>query len=826
MRMMQRTLKRERISTQLKRIFDYPLTVVVAAMGYGKTTSVRDFLDEVKARYAWLSVESDEASAQYIWDSLTRQLGKTEPELGNRLNALGFPIDAPQRDRVIGLIADYVYAADFMLVIEDYHLAHAPELDRLIERIVRAEISGLHVLIVSRARPAMNLEELCLKGYCYLFRSDLFEMSAEEIKEYFALFGLEISPEIAGRVSEISEGWIAAVYLIAQRYRAIGRLEPGRDLESLIETAIMTRYTAAETRLLISLCVLDSFTPEQAVYVTGDAAAAEILRRLSAGNSLMRYDERTGVYRMHHIFSGYLRKLLEERFEATERKILHKRAGEWFIENGDVPSGLKALLRAGEYDRILAEFEKPGITKVVDRDPQSIVELFAQIPAEAKYRHPIGYLTYADFYLTDVDMEGGAGLLAEIEDYYRNDAALSPGLKRRIMGEIELARSFLCFNDLPKMHAGHLKAHELLDGSSAIANKEMLFSFGSPHMLYLYHREKGRLRWFVEYSAGVFPVYCEVANGCGAGFEHLVWAEYYLETGDLAQAELYARKAIYKAETMVQFAMIICANLTLARLYLAQDRREEALGVIDGLAAEAAAYDDPIFNSTFDLCAGYIGGILGEPQAFAPWLRDGDLGRSKLLYPGMAFNHIIHAKSALLIENYLQLEVLCEEMRGLFAAFNNLFGYLHAHLLDAAAKYRLYGMEEAKKAMAPALEIGRADGIILPFAEYGPHILEILEALQAESGGDAYLDRLVRETARYGANLKRLAGEKPAALRLTEREREILRLMGEGRTNREIAAGFHLAEITVRKNITAIYRKLGVEGRAQAVKKAVEMKLM
>src|SRR5690606_14837164 len=98
-------LKRKHINEQLNNIFNYPLTLIVAAMGYGKTTSVKDFLEDVKVNYAWLSIGVDEASPQYVWDSLTRQLAKTEPDLGNRLNALGFPIDAPQRDRVIGIIA-------------------------------------------------------------------------------------------------------------------------------------------------------------------------------------------------------------------------------------------------------------------------------------------------------------------------------------------------------------------------------------------------------------------------------------------------------------------------------------------------------------------------------------------------------------------------------------------------------------------------------------------------------------------------------------------------------------------------------------------------
>ncbi|AOT71975.1 LuxR C-terminal-related transcriptional regulator [Geosporobacter ferrireducens] len=826
MQMKHRILKRERISTQLNNLFDYPLTVVVAAMGYGKTTSVRDFLDEVKANYVWLSVDRDETSAQYIWDSLTRQLAKTEPELGNQLNALGFPMDASQRDRILKIIEDHVYMTNTVLVIDDYHFAHSPELDRLIERIVWTNISGLHVLILSRTRPEMNIDELMLKGYCHLLKNDLFELSKDEIKEYFKLYGHDVSLDTARQVHETSEGWITAVYLITQRYCEIGKLEPGRSIESLIETAVMSRYTKEEAQILMSLSILESFMLQQAVYVTKDMAVAGILQKLSDSNSFIRYDERTENYKMHNIFSNYLKKLLEEQCSGIESRNLYKRSGEWYIESGDVLLGLKFLLKAEEYDLILAQFEKAGMTKVIDRGPQPIMELFEQIPIEVKYRHPIGYLVYVEFHLTSVNMEEGAKLLAEIEQYYQKDDMTPPALKRRISGEIELIRSLCCFNDLRKMHEHQLKAHKLLDGSSSIMNKDMIFTFGSPHSLYLYYREKGEMLWTVEYLDTIFPYFREAANGLGTGFEYTVRAEYCLETGDYTQAELYGYKAIYKAETMDQISLIICANLILARLSMAQGEFDKAKEIMNDLNSKVSRYNNPVLNCTFDLCSGYVGGIMQEPHNFPEWLKSGDMEQSDILYQGMAFNYIVHAKAVLLEKNYIKLEVLCEGMYPLFSIFNNLLGYVHTHILDAVAKYNLYGMEKAKEAILPALEIGRGDNILLSFAEYGIYVLDILKALQKETIMDEYLDRLVAKTAAYCHNLKNIDSEKSSFTLLSEREREILQLIVEGKINREIASQLYIAEVTVRKTITSIYRKLGVSGRAAAVKKAIELEFV
>lgn len=65
-------------------------------------------------------------------------------------------------------------------------------------------------------------------------------------------------------------------------------------------------------------------------------------------------------------------------------------------------------------------------------------------------------------------------------------------------------------------------------------------------------------------------------------------------------------------------------------------------------------------------------------------------------------------------------------------------------------------------------------------------------------------------------------GPLPAVeLELSDREREILRLLGTGATNREIAARLHLGPDSVKKNATALYRKLGVRNRTEAVQRAV-----
>ena len=61
---------------------------------------------------------------------------------------------------------------------------------------------------------------------------------------------------------------------------------------------------------------------------------------------------------------------------------------------------------------------------------------------------------------------------------------------------------------------------------------------------------------------------------------------------------------------------------------------------------------------------------------------------------------------------------------------------------------------------------------------------------------------------------------------LSERERQVLGLLAAGKTNREVAAELYVAEGTVKAHVAAIYRKLGVHSRAEAVSRAADLRLI
>jgi DNA-binding NarL/FixJ family response regulator len=106
----------------------------------------------------------------------------------------------------------------------------------------------------------------------------------------------------------------------------------------------------------------------------------------------------------------------------------------------------------------------------------------------------------------------------------------------------------------------------------------------------------------------------------------------------------------------------------------------------------------------------------------------------------------------------------------------------------------------------------------------------LVEAVLAAARGESVLQPSVaaKVVARVARRADDVPGPRPQPLvdPLTEREVEVLRLLADGRSNREIAATLFLAEGTVKNHVTAVLAKLGVRDRTQAALRARALELI
>jgi DNA-binding NarL/FixJ family response regulator len=124
-------------------------------------------------------------------------------------------------------------------------------------------------------------------------------------------------------------------------------------------------------------------------------------------------------------------------------------------------------------------------------------------------------------------------------------------------------------------------------------------------------------------------------------------------------------------------------------------------------------------------------------------------------------------------------------------------------------------IEEDK--VTAALEAG-ASGYLLKDADAE----EVAAAVRAAHAGEVHLDPAV---ARLLAERMRQRASAPQPEPLTERERDVLRLVGRGMSNKEIASELVITERTARTYVSNVLGKLGLASRTQAALYAVEHRL-
>jgi LuxR family maltose regulon positive regulatory protein len=142
-------------------------------------------------------------------------------------------------------------------------------------------------------------------------------------------------------------------------------------------------------------------------------------------------------------------------------------------------------------------------------------------------------------------------------------------------------------------------------------------------------------------------------------------------------------------------------------------------------------------------------------------------------------------------------------------------------LLQALAHEAHGDLQHALVPLARALALAEPEGYVRLFVDEGPPLARLLRRMQEEGGkANVYLHTLLAAFGRQPDLHPPSFSPPPSEEPLSEREREVLRLIAEGLSNQELAARLYLSPHTIKVHTRNIYGKLGVTSRTQALAKA------
>ncbi|WP_145191829.1 LuxR C-terminal-related transcriptional regulator [Pseudomonas sp. URMO17WK12:I11] len=341
------------------------LLLVNAPAGFGKSSLAIEFCESLPGhwRSLWLGLSQRDADPGRFLERLLEGLQHYCPALGGQ--AMGL-LKMRQRhqpfafeewlDSLLDELALYLQAdSPLLLVLDDYHLAQGPVLDRCLQFFLNHLPAGLVLLVTSRQRPDWHLARLRLSR-------QLVELSEQDLRltpeESLAVIGHPpsgLGGQALDNLIQRSDGWVAGL-----RFWQLAASEAGEQSglpQALHGGEGLIRDYLLEEVIDMLPGDVQAFLDDTACQERFCASLCDALRERNDSEAIMRYlqahqvflvplDEHGHWYRYHHLFSD----LLRSRPSSQPLSRLHLRACTWFQAQGLLDEAVEHALRAGHLD--------------------------------------------------------------------------------------------------------------------------------------------------------------------------------------------------------------------------------------------------------------------------------------------------------------------------------------------------------------------------------------------------------------------------------------------------------------------------------------------
>jgi LuxR family maltose regulon positive regulatory protein len=812
----------ERITQAMDGIIDHPLTIVEAPMGYGKTTAVKEALNKAGVDVLWQSIY--DGAAGNFWSGFCKLFAELEIACSLSLAQLGLPDDSVSWQAALELIEGVTLHGKTVLVIDDYYLIHNADIDDFIVFLVKNEITDLHIVMITRLVSLESVDELKLKGYAHHITKETLELTPDEITKYYKLCGISLKADQINKLYEYTEGWISALYLLMLNFIKEGSFEAEisgsqapliPNIYNLLEKAVYAPLSEELKDFLLTVCIFDNFTKEQAAHIWQRPNTAPLLAEVLARNAFLTYDPKTKAYRLHNILTNYLQDKLAAA-DPIYQQDLYQKAGQWYLKTGDYLKTMQFFYRSGDFDHLLETLEMDKANSIDGGHKETLIKYFDECPREAREKHPAALRMMGRCMFAFNEKERYSRVCREFMNCIETNPSLDQLQKNKLLGEYELLLAYTLYNDIVEMSRHHRRACELLQGQSSAADlTESWTAVGSPSNVYLYYRESGKLEQTMGNALAAMSYYTKVTNDTGQAAGYIMVAERHFLMGEFENAEIILHK-VFSGNPEYRPGMRVRGLFLQARLALTKGDFSTVLSLLHRLREEIYQQKLYLFMHSLDLCEAFIYAHLGQKTRIPLWIAEGEFKKTRLFFPVMGFVNIVYGRVLLINGAYSKLIGNSDHFIRIASFFPNLLGQIYTYIQLAAAYKQIYRKDEALSALKQALDIAMPDRMYMPFVENCDYIRPLLEQLYREG---LYRDDIPRilelatayqEVAAAIINEHFIVAEKPE---LTERELEIAQLAAEGLTNKAIGARLFISENTVKTQLKNVFEKLGVKSR-------------
>lgn len=840
---------RERLFSKLDRILEHKVTLVIGTAASGKTTLLSSFIKERRLKNVrWISLDQDNSNLFSFWyyfiEAVKDCYSNKFDEILKYFNEI---LSKNDIEKLVVMLINYLdINDDIIFVFDDFQHITDPYLSSTIEYFIKNSPDSIRIVLLSREQPKMYLGDLAM-------HEKLLEIDEKELK-FSELEGLnflentlkmKFERNVFQEINTAAEGWVGGLQLAALaskngKFKDIKILN--KYMVEYLSNEILESLSEEEQSFLIKTSILSYFDENICNELLDISCSGKIIGDLSDKNLfLINIDETHGIYRYHNIFSEFLILQFEKYNQSTKYNI-HLKAAEIFEKLNDFDESMHHLLCIKNYDAAIELIDKYG-------ENSKGWFFLSKIPNEIVLKNKGLTLQKFFYYLCNAELEECKEIVeaAEIRQDYK-DIEKVLQLSMALLGVQTLNADSISTEEIEKLKISdtakallYLVSSYFMNMSDSLKSSEMVLNKAIAI-------EKKHENVYIKYF--ILNSKTQMMERIGKFYEaEAVYSEIF------KMIEEYPILEKVKINAYIGIVGIYLKSFQLDKAY---EKLKKVYDTIEGSQCDDKMQSNykGITNDYLWIGSGYLYNLIeykllkgekdGLPDLIKKFASSGKYAQA-LFSSAVKFSILADNISKEQLERYAaQFEnektlfncdklvyarvlMMLRRQKQALEVINDVLVYsrkngarnaiVEAVLLKVIILNDAFEINkrEIYNLLLEAVNYSYQNEIVEPYVLEGYKIKELLELLKNEKEKDLnsaeirFIDELLSDI--NGGHKTEL---------LSAREKEVLKVLAEGATNKEIGDKLCISVSTVKTHIINIYSKLNVSNRVEAAKKAKE----
>jgi LuxR family maltose regulon positive regulatory protein len=775
-----------------------------------------------------------------------------------------------------------------ILVIDDLHDLTDPDLLQAVVYFADHLPPALHVVFTTRAEAHLPLARWRVQHRVSELRAADLAFNDFETRAFLAdTMGVKLGDEAIAVLETRTEGWIAALQLAALSLQShadpavfIGQFRGNQQhVMGYLADQVLARLPDDVLDMITRAAVLDRMCDDlcRALLDNPAAAPALTLSDLQKANLfVIALDDERRWFRFHHLFVDLLRARLNTLSPGLASTV-HARASQWFESAGDVQGAIHHAMLAADYTRaaklVAADVERSWLFETLATPSEMWVE---QLPEPFILQSATLMTVRASTLMRQMQIGAADLWLGRLESSLEGAA---PGV------DVEVARARLLMLRAYTLRMNQGETAQTLEMSeralalmperdhvwranALMAHASLLNGmYGNIQLMYQCVSEAGELALRHNnrdthinslFLGTLLMCYNGALRRADAALARAIrllkawnmspatsraWREYVMvrlayERNELDAVEEVAQPLLVRAIAGTDHISLLNALSHLVRACMARGSPDEALRIIE--SAEPVCAASPFTRLHAAALNAFVLASQGETALLEGWVEsiEPKLGSRVIMrIPGVHEDLRLYlARAYILLGHSNKAIPLLDTFVRMIEGKQLNDTLLRCMVLRALAHEQRGARAEALEDLRVALSMGRLEGYVRVFVDEGPAMQNLLLAARAKNIEPAYVMKLLgafspqpaapADAATPGAPAAGKADASQWVEALSAREKQVLALLAAGHTNQNIADALNVTLTTVKSHTGAIYTKLGVKSRTQAIVRARELGLL